>query len=257
MSRSYSIFSPNFEITSGGVRVMYGLYGWLLSKGQIAFINQYIPKSDHVAIYPEIYPSSNESGATKVVRYILQRPGAMQLITENKAYKTKSPTTFPDYEILYAFSRMFYQVPEDKYLFLPILDTFCFRDKHKKRTKTAFMVGKGINTRKHPPDSIEITREMAQNQSILSNLLNECKVLYQYDPVSAISEIARLCGCPVILNQTWFSREQYKLYEPGLDGISFDNEILKFNSDDFTEHYNEMKKKFSEDLDRFIELTQI
>lgn len=255
MSRSYSVFSPKFEITSGGVRVMYGLYGWLLAKGQIAFINQHIPGSDHVAIYPEIYPPKNFTDATKVIRYVLQKPATVSAVDES-GKSTLGPSEFPEYEEIYAFSRMYYDVPDDQYMFLPILNTHLFKDKKKKRTKIAFTVGKGINTQKHPEDAIVINREMAQDQKALADLLNECKVLYSYDPVSAITEIARLCGCPVILNQDWFTREEYELYEPGLDGISFDDKIEKFNSDKFREHYLGLREKFSKKLDKFIENTQ-
>jgi len=34
--KPYSIMTPPFEVTSGGIRVMYGLYAWLLVKGQVA-----------------------------------------------------------------------------------------------------------------------------------------------------------------------------------------------------------------------------
>lgn len=233
---------------------MFGLYGWLMAKGQIAFINQYIPNSKHIAILPEIYPKDT-SGASKVVRYILQKPGTVSAI-DDKGNATLGPVEFED-EDVYAFSRMYYDgLPDEKYLFLPILDTFTFKDKGKVRTKTAYMVGKGINTQRHPKDAIEITREMAQDQTALADLLNECQVLYQYDPVSAISEISRLCGCPVILNQTWFTRGKYELYEPGLDGISFDNKIEKFDVAKFTENYLDLRELFSQNLDRFIIATQ-
>lgn len=253
--RSYSVISPKYEITSGGVRVLYGLYAWLTVKGQIAFINQHIPGSDHVVIKPEIAPIENPSGASKIVRYILQKPGVVSAIAEDGTAKA-GPKGFPEDEILYTFSKMYYDLPEDRQLFLPILSTHEFRDKKKKRTKTAYMVGKGINTNKHPQDAIRITRDLAQDQTALADILNECQVLYSYDPVSAITEIARLCGCPVILNQTWFSRDKYKLYEPGLDGISFDNEIVEFDSQKFKEHYENMKEVFSKKLDKFIEETQ-
>ena len=253
--KSYSIFSPGFEIVSGGVRVMYGLYGWLLAKGQVAFMNQYIPNSEHIAIYPEIYPPKNHTNASKVVRYILQKPATVSAIDKD-GKATLGPSVFPEYEDLYAFSRMYYELPEEKYMFLPILSTHQFKDKKKKRTKTAYMVGKGIDTHKHPDDAIEITRDLAQDQDALVSILNSCRVLYQYDPVSAISEIARLCGCPVILNQDWFSKEQYKLYEPGMDGISFEDKIEEFDSKKFAEHYEGMKDEFSKRLDLFIEKTQ-
>jgi hypothetical protein len=38
--KPYVIACPPWETTSGGVRVMYGLYGWLLAKGQVVYLNE-------------------------------------------------------------------------------------------------------------------------------------------------------------------------------------------------------------------------
>ena len=233
---------------------MFGLHGWLLAKGQISFINEHVPGSDHVVIKPEIVPLGNPTNASKVVRWILQKPNTVSAIAEDGT-ATKGPTEFPG-EDIWSFSRMYYEVPDRKYMFLPILNTHLFRHQRKNRTKTAYFVGKGIDTHKHPKGAIEITREKAQDQDWLADLLNECKVLYQYDPVSAISEIARLCGCPVILNQTWFTEKKYELYEPGLEGVSFNNKIKKFDIEQFRAHYQELRYYFSRKLDSFIEVTQ-
>ena len=51
---------------------MWGLYGWLLAKGQIAYVNATYENPDFVAIYPEIY-HGNPTGANTVVRYILNK----------------------------------------------------------------------------------------------------------------------------------------------------------------------------------------
>lgn len=255
--RYYSVFSPKFEVTSGGVRVMYGLYGWLLAKGQVAFMNQYVPNSDHVAIYPEIYPADNPSNANKFVRYVLQKPATVSAIAEDGS-SSLGPTEFPKSEDVYAFSKMYYDgLPNHKYMFLPILNMHLFRDEKKKRTKTAYFVGKGDNLHLHPESAKEITRDFAQDQTALKDLLNKCEVLYSYDFASALTEIARLCGCRVILAQDMFSKKDYKKYEPGLSGVSFgEDKGVKLNSDDFRWHYRDLVKTFSDKLDRFIEDTQ-
>ena len=187
--------TPPFDPVSGGIRVMWGLYGWLLTKGVIAYTNSTSDDPDSfVAIYPEIY-RGNEAGARTVVRYILNEPGTMSL------YGTPGPSNFPKSDLIYTFSKMFYKTDDEHTLFLPILDLNTFYDQKKKRTKTAFFVGKGTNKFKHPDDAIEITREFSHDQEELASLLNECEVLYSYDPVSAMTEISRLCGCRVVLYQ--------------------------------------------------------
>lgn len=253
------MFAPRWETTSGGVRVMYGLYGWLLAKGQVAFMNQYQPNTSHVAIYPEIYAQEDTTNADKVVRYVLQKPATVSAIKEDGTSEL-GPSEFDESEDIYAFSRMYYPgLPDKKYMFLPILDTHLFTDRKLKRTEVAYIVGKGMNGGEHPQDAIPIDRSFAQDQEKLADLLNRCKVLYVYDPVSAIMEVARLCGCPVIFHPKggWFTKEEYMLYEPGMMGISFEsNKIPEFNSNNFRLHYMNLRSGFEKKLDKFIEDTQ-
>jgi len=183
--KPYSIITPPFDPVSGGIRVMWGLYGWLLAKGQIAYINAQYDTSHFIAIYPEIY-HGNEAGADTVVRYILQTPGVMS------SYGVPSPTTEqfktdPQYknDKFFVFSQIYntLEVKSNHILFLPILNLHVFKrkNKHQKRNKTCFLVGKGINQMKHPKDSIELTRSFAIDQQALADILNECHTFYCYD----------------------------------------------------------------------------
>lgn len=259
--KPYVIVSPPWSTTSGGVRVMYGLYGALLAKGQVAYMNEKPVNEDFIAIYPEIQ-QGNPLNASKVVRYILNRPGVIPAIYSDGSMKY-GDTKFEDTDILYYFSRLFGKADEKHYMFLPIIDLHTFKPQIKKRTKTAFMVGKGIREPSiqskfiHPEDSIEITREFAQDQQALADLLNECEVLYNYDPVSAITEISRLCGCRVIQIPTIYSKEEFSVYEPGMNGISWgEDEGRKVSAGAFREKYIQLKKDFDIRLDEFIEETQ-
>lgn len=254
--KPYSIFTPPFETTSGGVRVMYGLYGWLLAKGQIVHLNVKYPQADFIAIYPEIQ-EGNPAGADTVVRYILNKPGVVPAIYSDGTVK-KGPTTFGEKDILYYFSRLFGDTDFAHYMFLPICNLHLFKDQHKKRTKTAFMVGKakGINPI-HPKDSFEITREFAQDQQALADLLNECEMLYCYDPVSAIMEIARLCGTRIVYIPSIYTRKEMEKYEPGLEGFSWGkDEGIKFDVEEFRNHYKDMIMIFEQRLENFIYETQ-
>lgn len=251
MSKPYIIVTPQFEITSGGIRVMYGLYGWLLAKGQVAFLNQSV-NVPAIGVYPEIV-HGNPANTETVVRYILNKPGVMA------SHGVSGPTSFDPSDVLYVFSQMFNTlgVNQDKIFFLPILDLHIFKDQGVKRTKSAYFVGKGVNRELHPKDSISIDRTLAQDQQALADLLNECQVLYSYDPVSAMTEIARLCGCRVQLLQDVYTKQDYKNYEAGLNGISFGlDEETPLDTDGFREHYKHLRQDFSRALDRFIDYTQ-
>jgi len=248
MRKFYSVIMPSFDPTSGGIRVIWALYAWLLTKGEIAYPNSVSDDKNFVAIYPEIY-KGNEAGAYTVVRYLLNKPGVMGL------YGQPGPTEFPKSDLIYTFSKMFYNTDDEHTLFLPILNLNIFNDQRRKRNKVAYFVGKGKNINAHPNKAIEITRELAQDQQRLADILNECQVLYSYDPVSAMTEISRLCGCRVVLNQDKYSEEEYKLYEPGLNGMGFGKDV-ELDVNGFRTSYKAVKQTFSDRLDKFIIETQ-
>ena len=251
--RPYSVVSPKFKIDSGGIRVLWGLYGWLLAKGQIVSVNIKYQDSDFVAIYPEVY-HGNPMEAKTVVRYILQKPGMMGKGTPGTASFRPGPIEFNPKDMLYAFSKLYVKdLPQSHYMFLPILNINLFKDQRKTRTKKFYYIGKGVNTNKHPSNAIELPR--MKDQQALSDMMNDCQVLYIYDPVTAISEIARLCGVRVVMFSPMKGFEKY--YEPGMNGISlYKDSGVKLDYMQFREHYNKMKDIFSKKLDDFIELTQ-
>lgn len=239
---------------------MYGLYGWLLAKGQVAYMNERPINEEFIAIYPEIQ-QGNPLNAKTVVRYILNEPGVVPAIYADGTSK-KGPTEFDKDDMLYYFSRL-YGGDDTNTMFLPIVNTHLFKDQGKKRNKTCYMVGKGINDpdiRKkfiHPFDSFELTREFAQSQQALANYLNECDVLYNYDPVSAITEVARLCGTRVVQIPTKYTKEQFSVYEPGMMGISWGKDTHdKLDVEAFRNHYKDMVKTFETRLNGFISETQ-
>lgn len=256
MRKPYLIRTPDFEATSGGIRVMWGLYGWLLAKGEIAYVNALMPNIKSVGIYPEIY-HGNDMETETVVRYILQTPGLMGTGTQTGEFKT-GPTAFDKKDKIYVFSRIYdtFGVDDNHILFLPIINTKVFNDQKKRiKNKTCYLVGKGTNLNKHPKDSIELTREFAKDQEALADLLNECHTLYCYDRLSAMMDIARLCGCSVRYYGE-LPYEKLQLYETGMNGLAYQDEVKYLWTSEFTQHYRNMVDDFSTALDYFIEDTQ-
>lgn len=255
MRKPYLIRTPSFEATSGGIRVMYGLYGWLLAKGEIVYLNAQIPNTETVGIYPEIY-HGNDMQASTVVRYILQTPGVMGTGTQSGEFKL-GPKEFDKNDKIYVFSKIYdtFGVDSEHLLFLPIINTKIFKDKKKKRTKTCYLVGKGSNLNKHPSNSIEITRDFANDQEALAELLNECHTIYVYDRLSAMMEVARLCGVKV----RYYGELDWNLlkeYEPGMNGIGYHDNEAELDVEAFRNNYEGMVSIFSLKLDKFIEETQ-
>lgn len=257
--RPYVITSPEWETTSGGVRVMYGLYGWLLAKGQVVFLNQKPEGSDPIAIYPEIQ-QGNPAEATKVIRYILNKPGVVPALLADGSLQ-HGPEVFAPTDELYYFSRLFGEATDaNHYLFLPILNMHVFQDQKKRRTKTAYFVGKGMNypyTPIHPTDAILIDRTFAQDQQALADLLNTCEVLYCYDPVTAMTEISRLCGCRLVMVNPVYTKEDFYRYEPGGAGMSWGKDQgITLDTATFRAKYDILRQIFDEKLDILIESSQ-
>lgn len=226
---------------------MYGLYGWLLARGEEVYMNSR-PNGDCIAIYPEIV-NGNPANASTVVRYLLNKPGFMG------SNGVSGPTIFGKNEKIVAFSRVFYDSP-DLYMFLPVINLKVFRDQHKKRTKKAVFYGKWKGNQ-HPDGCIELSRANCQDQQALADLLNECEVIYVYDQVTAIYDIARLCGCRVVVFPADITKDEFKEYEPGMNGINWDgDEGNQVDSEQFEAHYRVIGKVFEERLDNFIDFTQ-
>jgi len=255
--RPYSIRSPQFDLTSGGIRVLYGLYGWLLAKGQLVFMNAMFENPDFVGIYTDIH-KGNDLGANTVVRYLLNKVGVMGGVNPATGEWETGQTSFDPTDRIYYFSKLFGETEPDNYMFLPILNTHLFRDQKKKRDRRAVFVGKGVDTGLHQRGATIIDRSLAQDQQELADLLNECEVLYSYDPVSAMTEIARLCGCRVVYLSETYTREDYaNKYEAGVNGMSFGtDEGVELDTEAFTQHYLDLRETFSKRLDIFIESTQ-
>ena len=254
MIKPYLLRTPDYDYTSGGIKVMYGLYGHLLAKGLPAFLNAGV-NVPSVGIYPEIY-HGNDMFATKVVRYILQTPGMMGTQDQFGEFKA-GPTSFPPDDEIYVFSRVYdeWNSDDDHILFLPIIDLHTFKDLGLKRTKKAFYVGKGANLGQHPKEAVELSRQTdTKDQQQLAKFLNECQVLYVYDHLSAIMECARLCGCKVVYLGD-LTEKQLNLYEPGVEGLGY-REMADLDTKTFLEHYKGLQTTFSQRLDKFIERTQ-
>lgn len=256
--KPYCIASPDMignNVVSGGIRVMWGLYGWLLAKGQIVYMNRF-PTGDTIGIYPEIY-HNNPFNSQTVVRYILNTPGLMGYGTPGTNSFKAGPTQFDPSDKLYYFSRIFGNTDnEDHYMFLPILNLHIFKDQKKERKNTCYFVGKGKNLGVHPSNSIPIDRNLAMDQQALADCLNTCTMMWCYDDLSAMMEISRLCGCPVRYLGN-YDKNKMSLYEPGFNGLimPYEEDRLVY-SDVFRETYLNMIKEFDRKIEIFIEETQ-
>lgn len=192
-------------------------------------------RADDVVVYPEVV-SGNPLGGTRVARWVLNRPG---LIGGDRAY---APT-----ERIWAYHRMFY--PGVPRLMLPAVETDIYRDLGLPRSGAAFYVGKGSKTR--DVSGVEITHAIRQDRHALAELLNRVEVVYSFDELTAMDDVARLCGASVIVipQGTW-SRET--LAELDRAGVGWDEPPEPWDRAAFRARYLAGHTTFLEELDAFV-----
>ena len=257
--RPYLVFTyQDYEHNLGGPKVLHRLCHELNEAGHEAYIDRSASNpawntpfheppldGDWIAIYPEVV-WGNPWNAPRVARWCLNHPG-----------KLGGQKVYDPAEIVFVFHELFDHMglgPE-RVLNLPTIETDIYVDRHLSRVGPTFYVGKGDKSRE-VPGAVEITRSLALNREYLAYILNTATVMYTFDNETAMAEIARLCGCPVIVipdgSYTW---EQYDRFV-GWVGQGWDAMPPPFDSAAYREWYLGRVGAFRGQLARFIEITQ-
>lgn len=215
-----------------------------------------INRRDCIAIYPEGV-EGNPFNCEVVVRYLLNLPGTFG-----------GPTSYPSTDLLFVYSDFFnlkMNLPKDRILTTPCINTNVFYDMKLKRIKKLYYVGKGKFYGNLEADNIGAGKDFEgiEGQKKLSIILNQCQLLYSFDSVTAMTEIARLCGCPVVImpNDQW-SKEDLKSslnYDAGGLGYGLEDEsyaLISIDSDKMKQAHIEWERSFKKQLNNFIKITQ-
>jgi hypothetical protein len=260
--KPYYIWTPGYYSICGGIKVMHRLCHELNEAGCRAYVNNPLVnpkwntpfgerrnKDNFIAIYPEII-LNNPFNAKHVVRYILYK--------QEKQYEPG--------EIIVPYTRAFnwMNLPEERILYLPVIETDIFTDPGLPRHGRAFYVGKGANSPRVPETEglPQVTPSMAHNPYELAKIFQKLELLYTYDNMTAITAVARLCGCPVVtIPDGSFSKEHYEQCEDGREGLGFgiaetDYAMDTIDSARFHQRYEDLIRQFHIKLNLFIELTQ-
>jgi hypothetical protein len=134
---------------------------------------------------------------------------------------------------------------------IPAVETDIYTDRHEPRMGAAVYVGKGTETQRIL-GATPITLEMRLDRHALADVLNRVGVLYSFDPVSGMNDIARLCGCPVVL-LTDMRRAELDM---DWTGVGLGYVPPPFDSEAFRAAYLGQFEVFREQLRDFIESTQ-
>lgn len=229
--RPYLVWTTDYRHHAGGEKVLHRLCHELNLVGQEAYVSAAVTNpewqtphadppldgDDWIAVYPEVV-SSNPFGAPHVARWVLNVPG-----------KLGGDTAYDPAEVVFSWSRAFLDAP---ILHLPAIETDIYVDRHLPRRGRLYYVGKGA--RRKMRTATEITKAMRADRAKLADALNRAAVLYCFDEQTAMTQIARLCGCPVVIVPT---RERL---EP----------------DGFAAEYQALVEAFPAQLAAFIRMTQ-
>ena len=191
----YLIWSYDYAHASGGPKVLHRLCHELNAVGQEAYIgNDYVTNpewntphgsvdEDTIAVYPEVV-SGNPWIARHVARWVLNVPGLLG-----------GDTSYEPTEMVFSWDRTFLDgVP---LLHLPGIELDIYTDRSLPRSGEMFYVGRGV--RGDISGASEVTWEMRANRYALAEKLNRATLLRCFDYVTAMKEIALLCGCPVVM----------------------------------------------------------
>ncbi len=159
--------------------------------------------NDSTVIYPEII-EGNPLGAKRVVRWLLNKPGA---ITGN--------TSFGFDDLILHFSDHFLpdgMVPDDRFrIKINDFKTHMYRDVYKGvRAGVYYMVRKGgdIPLTYHPEGAIQVD---GLSHAELAKIFSTAKMFISYDLHTAYSIYASLCGCDsVVVPRYGLTKDRWK-----------------------------------------------
>jgi hypothetical protein len=257
MTMPYLIWTVDYSHAQAGLKVLHRLCHELNAAGQVAYVScqRTNPawKTAHreppldgewIAVYPEVV-TGNPWNAPHVARYVLNNPG-----------KLGGDKVYDPSEVVFVYSELFNDigVGPERLLYLPTVETEIYVDDGVERTCPMYYVGKGRKTREL--EALEVTLAMRLDRYDLAYALNRATVLYTFDNMTGMVDIARLCGCPVVVIPNGeYTREQYGEHV-GWNGIGWDEMPAYFDPVAFRRAYLESYEPFAGQLATFIDITQ-
>ena len=245
--KPYLVYCPPYTVLSAGIVVMHRLANELHKRGLAVYTNAVTqnPKWDRlpvitkmegecIAVYPEIV-SDNPFGCGTIVRYLLNKPGFWGNVN------------YFDTDILFVYSDWWNEeigvnLPPERVMNLNAIIEDEWHDLGLPRDIDLWYKGKGIGPfDQHPQGTLFLPRDCPagyDQHEWMRGLLGRCRTLYSYDNVTALADIATLCGCEVV-------------YIPD-PRVSLKPRELP----DVRKWYQDNEVEFQSKLDGFIRITQ-
>ena len=200
--RPYIVWSYDYSHASAGPKALHRLCHELNEAGQEAYIGPgwaknpewntpawlgALPPEEWIAVYPEVV-SGNPWQVARVARWALNVPG---LLAGDKVYDSA--------EMVFTWDRVYLDgVPV---LQTPTVDLDIYADRHQPRSGALTFANKG-QPAVRISGATEISLGMRLDRYALADALNHAEILYSLDDHTGMIQLARLCGCPVVLVTT-------------------------------------------------------
>ncbi len=225
----YYIYTVNFTHKSAGIRALHHLCHALNVMGAEAYLLGCTEESNFlrtpilresdvlrhqklnilpIVVYPEII-SGNPLHMPYVTRWLLNQAGHLG-----------GDDNFDDSDLLFAFSDHYVSQSKDiPILSVPLIDSSIFNNpKEQVRQGYCFYANKylakgGILT-EHASRAVSLGQEKNLTPYEIAAILRRSEILYCYEPTALIGEALR-CGCPVIMIDTPFLRENLSSWIEG------------------------------------------
>ena len=255
----YIVWSYDYMDASAGQKTMHRLCHELNEAGQEAYVYFRGVNSawntpyyggpfddDWLAIYPEICTNNPIEGISEnhVLRWML-----------NRAHAHYEPVGE-----WFSFQRLFTppDFPEERMLFLPTIELDRYYDMHLPRTLWTYWIGKESARREVPPGFVEISRAMTGDTATLARTLNQSIIMWSFDPISAMNEIARLCGSKVMwIPGGHMTKDEFdSAMAPIGEGWAWDDTPPDFDPEVTRQRQIDLKSQFYDQLQHFIRITQ-
>lgn len=276
----YYIFALDYIQQSAGIRALHYLCHALNESGQEAYVtcgvtsphlrtpvlNADIMTQHHatgrlpVMVYPEIVSGDPLAAGGVVARWLLNKPGHIG-----------GDTSFPEDDLIFTYDLHYLAAGmTGEMLHIPTYDLSIFNNDDNPyddiREFVCFYAHKylahgGVLT-EHVKDAVSLCKDQQLTHAEIAAILRRSKLLYVYEPSAMVVE-ALLCGCPVSIIETDYSRANMGGYSSSVDVgliVGDSPELLaraKMGVKNYRAiHENGALKDAWQQLDRFIMLTQ-
>ena len=177
---------------------------------------------DSIVVYPEII-EGNPLGANKVVRWLLNKPGAIT-----------GATSYGFGDLIFHYADHFLPdgllVEEQFRLKITDMKTHLYKDIYQgQRQGVYFMIRKGGDISPHNYHPVNAIQVDGRSHSELADIFSKAELFISYDLHTAYSLFASLCGCDsVVVPRPGMTKEQWKVGKDrsDIEGIAYGYEDI-------------------------------